>query len=221
MKRIDGVTGSGKTEVYLHLISSELEAGRQVLVVVPEIGLTPQLVHRFGRRLGLEPMLLHSGLSDTERLQSWRSARSGTALLVVGTRSAIFTPLQNPGLIIVDEEHDPSLKQQEGLRYSARDLAVARGKHLDIPVVLGTATPSLETLQRCRESAYQPVELPVRAGIAVPPLLKLVDLTRHDAFDGLSQPVVNAIEKNNTAGGQTLVFLNRRGFAPTLICTGC
>ncbi len=221
VKLIDGVTGSGKTEVYLHLIASELEAGRQVLVVVPEIGLTPQLVHRFGRRLGLEPMLLHSGLSDTERLQSWRSARSGAALLVVGTRSAIFTPLQNPGLIIVDEEHDPSLKQQEGLRYSARDLAVARGKHLDIPVVLGTATPSLETLQRCRESAYQPVELPVRAGIAVPPLLKLVDLTRYDAVDGLSQPVVNAIEKNNTAGGQTLVFLNRRGFAPTLICTGC
>ena len=221
VKLIDGVTGSGKTEVYLHLIASELEAGRQVLVLVPEIGLTPQLVHRFGRRLGLKPMLLHSGLSDTERLRSWRSARNGAALLVVGTRSAIFTPLQNPGLIIVDEEHDPSLKQQEGLRYSARDLAVARGKHLDIPVVLGTATPSLETLQRCRESAYQPVELPVRAGRAVPPLLKLVDLTRHDAFDGLSHPVVNAIEKNNTAGGQTLVFLNRRGFAPTLICTGC
>ncbi len=218
---IDGVTGSGKTEVYLHLIADELEAGRQVLVIVPEIGLTPQLVRRFRRRLGLEPMLLHSGLNDSERLDSWRAGRSGKALLIVGTRSAIFTPLKNPGMIIVDEEHDPSLKQQEGLRYSARDLAVARGKKLGVPVVLGSATPSLESLQRCREAAYQAVALPVRAGNAAPPLLRLVDLTRHDAFDGLSQPVVSAIEKTVSAGGQVLVFLNRRGFAPTLICVGC
>ncbi len=218
---IDGVTGSGKTEVYLHLIADELEAGRQVLVIVPEIGLTPQLVRRFRRRLGLEPMLLHSGLNDSERLDSWRAGRSGKALLIVGTRSAIFTPLQNPGLIIVDEEHDPSLKQQEGLRYSARDLAVARGKRLGVPVVLGSATPSLESLQRCREAAYHAIELPVRAGGAAPPLLRLVDLTRHDAFDGLSTPVVSAIEKTVSDGGQVLVFLNRRGFAPTLICVGC
>ena len=218
---IDGVTGSGKTEIYLHLIASELAEGRQVLVLVPEIGLTPQLVRRFQRRLGIEPVLLHSGLNDTERLQTWRAARNGTAHLVVGTRSAVFVPLKNPGLIIVDEEHDSSLKQQEGLRYSARDLAVARGKKLDIRVILGSATPSLETLQRCRDNAYQSVELPTRAGNAAPPLLRLVDLTRHDTLDGLSGPVATAIEKNIASGGQVLVFLNRRGFAPTLICTGC
>ena len=218
---VDGVTGSGKTEIYLHLIASELDEGRQVLVLVPEIGLTPQLVRRFQRRLGIEPVLLHSGLNDTERLQTWRAARNGSAQLILGTRSAIFAPLKNPGLIIVDEEHDSSLKQQEGLRYSARDLAVARAKKLDIPVILGSATPSLETLQRCRDNAYQSVELPTRAGNAAPPLLRLVDLTRHDAFDGLSVPVATAIEKNIASGGQVLVFLNRRGFAPTLICTGC
>jgi primosomal protein N' (replication factor Y) len=151
---LDGVTGSGKTEVYLHLIQDQINAGKQVLVIVPEIGLTPQLVDRFQKRLGLEPVLMHSGLTDTARLTAWRAARSGRAQLIVGTRSAIFASLQEPGLIIVDEEHDSSLKQQEGLRYSARDLAVVRGKHLDIPVVLGTATPSLESLQRCREDAY-------------------------------------------------------------------
>ncbi len=218
---VNGVTGSGKTEIYLHLIASELNEGRQVLVLVPEIGLTPQLVRRFRRRLGIEPLLLHSGLNDTERLQTWRTARNGSAQLVVGTRSAVFAPLKNPGLIIVDEEHDSSLKQQEGLRYSARDLAVARAKKLDIPVILGSATPSLETLQRCRDNAYQSVELPTRAGNAAPPLLRLVDLTSHDAFDGLSAPVAIAIEKNIASGGQVLVFLNRRGFAPTLICTSC
>ena len=218
---IDGVTGSGKTEIYLHLIADELAAGRQTLVLVPEIGLTPQLVSRFRRRLGIEPVLLHSALTDTARLSAWRMARNGSAHLIVGTRSAVFAPLNNPGLIIVDEEHDSSLKQQEGLRYSARDIAVARGKHLDIPVVLGSATPSLETLQRCHDGAYRSVALPTRAGGAVPPLLRLVDLTRHDAHDGLSDPVVAAIRQTVAAGGQVLVFLNRRGFAPTLICSGC
>jgi len=218
---LDGVTGSGKTEIYLHLIADELAAGRQVLVLVPEIGLTPQLVRRFRRRLGVEPVLMHSGLTDNARLDAWRMARNGAAGLIVGTRSAVFTPLDNPGLIIVDEEHDGSLKQQEGLRYSARDVAIARGKHLAIPVILGSATPSLETLQRCREDAYRTVRLPARAGGAVPPLMRLVDLARHDAGDGLSEPVVAAIRRNIDAGGQVLVFLNRRGFAPTLICTGC
>jgi len=218
---IDGVTGSGKTEVYLHLIKDELDAGRQVLVLVPEIGLTPQLVARFQRRLGLEPELFHSGLTDTARLAAWRAAQNGSAQLIVGTRSAIFVPLRNPGLIIVDEEHDSSLKQQEGLRYSARDLAIVRAKKMDVPVVLGSATPSLDTLQRCREGAYNIVRLPSRAGKAVPPLLRLVDLTRHDAYDGLSQPVIDAIEKNIAQEGQVLIFLNRRGFAPTLICSGC
>jgi primosomal protein N' (replication factor Y) len=218
---IDGVTGSGKTEVYLDLIQSELDAGRQVLVLVPEIGLTPQLVRRLQRRVGIVPVLLHSALTDTARLAAWRAAREGSAQLVVGTRSAVFVPLKNPGLIVVDEEHDSSLKQQEGLRYSARDLAVARAKKLDIPIVLGSATPSLDSLQRCREQVYRAVQLPTRAGKAVPPLMRLVDLTRYDAHDGLSEPVVTAISKNVARGGQVLIFLNRRGFAPTLICSGC
>jgi primosomal protein N' (replication factor Y) (superfamily II helicase) len=218
---IDGVTGSGKTEVYLRLINDELVAGRQVLVLVPEIGLTPQLVRRFQQRLGREPVLMHSALADSARLSAWRRARNGTAQLIVGTRSAIFAPMKNPGLIVVDEEHDSSLKQQEGLRYSARDLAVARAKKLEIPIVLGSATPSLDTLQRCREGAYQTVRLPSRAGKAVPPLMRLVDLTRYDAYEGLSEPVIDAIKKNIAQDGQVLVYLNRRGFAPTLICSGC
>ena len=218
---LDGVTGSGKTEVYLRLMADEIAAGRQVLVLVPEIGLTPQLVRRFERRLGFEPVVLHSGLSDSERLSAWRGAREGSAQLIVGTRSAIFVPMKTPGLIIVDEEHDASLKQQEGLRYSARDLAVARAKKLNVPVILGSATPSLETLQRCREGAYEIAELPIRAGNAVPPLMRLIDLTRFDAQDGLSEPVVKAITKNIDSNGQVLIYLNRRGFAPTLICGGC
>lgn len=218
---IDGVTGSGKTEVYLHLIQDEINAGRQVLVVVPEIGLTPQLVFRFRERLGIEPAILHSALTDNERLATYRSARDGSALLVVGTRSAIFVPLKNPGLIVVDEEHDSSLKQQEGLRYSARDLAITRAKHQDLPVVLGSATPSLESLHRSAQSAYRRIQLPSRAGRAVPPLLRLVDLNKQSAVDGLSDPVLAAIKNNLAMGGQSLIFLNRRGFAPTLICAGC
>jgi primosomal protein N' (replication factor Y) len=218
---LDGVTGSGKTEIYLHLIRDMIDAGRQVLVLVPEIGLTPQLVTRFRTRLGLEPVLYHSALTDTERLAAWRAARRGSAQLIVGTRSAVFIPLKAPGLIIVDEEHDGSLKQQEGLRYSARDLAVVRGKKQDIPVVLGSATPSLESLQRCREDAYLHLLLPTRAGKAVPPLMRLVDMAKHQSSDGLSVPVVSAITDNIRQGGQSLVFLNRRGFAPTLICSGC
>lgn len=218
---LDGVTGSGKTEVYLHLMQSELAAGRQVLVLVPEIGLTPQLVGRFQRRLGVAPVLLHSALTDTARLRAWRAARDGSAPVVLGTRSAVFVPLARAGLIIVDEEHDASLKQQEGLRYSARDLAVARGKQLGVAVVLGSATPSLETLQRCEDAVYSRVCLPVRAGSAVPPRMRLVDLTRHDAADGLSEPAAAAIADTVAAGMQALVFLNRRGFAPTLICSGC
>ena len=218
---LDGVTGSGKTEIYLRLISDMIDAGRQVLVLVPEIGLTPQLVKRFRIRLGLEPVLYHSALTDTERLAAWRTARRGAAQLILGTRSAVFVPLKAPGLIVVDEEHDSSLKQQEGLRYSARDLAVARGKKLDIPVVLGSATPSLESLQRCREDAYHHLRLPTRAGKAVPPLMRLVDMTKPQASDGLSVPVISAITDNIRQGRQSLIFLNRRGYAPTLICSGC
>jgi primosomal protein N' (replication factor Y) len=218
---LDGVTGSGKTEVYLRLIDDAIRQGRQVLVLVPEIGLTPQFVARLELRLGIAPLLMHSGLGDNVRLAAWRAARDGSAPLILGTRSAVFVPLRNPGLIIVDEEHDSSFKQQEGLRYSARDLAVARGKKLDMPVVLGSATPSLESLQRCSEGHYRRVVLPVRAGKAVPPLLRLVDLAAHPVTDGLSAPILAAMKRNLADGGQVLVFLNRRGFAPTLICQGC
>jgi len=217
---LDGVTGSGKTEVYLNLIEDQLAKQRQTLVLVPEIGLTPQLVERFRQRLGIDPVVMHSALGDSERLAAWRATVNG-APLVVGTRSAVFVPLRRAGLIIVDEEHDASLKQQEGLRYSARDLAVAKAKRLGVPIVLGSATPSLETIKRCRDGAYRHIRLPQRAGGAVPPLLRLVDLTRHPATDGLSQPAIDAIRRCVSVGSQALVFLNRRGFAPTLICSGC
>jgi primosomal protein N' (replication factor Y) len=218
---LDGVTGSGKTEVYLQLIQDTIRNGQQVLVLVPEIGLTPQLVSRLSKRLALIPAVLHSGLNDSARLRAWRDARSGAARLVVGTRSAVFTPIPDIGLIVVDEEHDPSFKQQEGLRYSARDLACARAKARDVPIVLGSATPTLEMLQHCRTGNFTRLELPERAGGARPPTLRLVDLTRDVATDGLSDSLKRAIETHLGAGGQALIFLNRRGYAPTLICAVC
>jgi primosomal protein N' (replication factor Y) len=218
---LNGVTGSGKTEVYLHLMKDVLNEGRQVLVLVPEIGLTPQFVSRLKERLGIKPALLHSSLPNNIRLSAWRSARNGSASLVLGTRSAVYVPLKKPGLIVVDEEHDSSFKQQEGLRYSARDLAVAKAKHLGVPIVLGSATPSIESLQHCHDGTYSHISLPSRAGNAISPLMRLVDLNQHPTYNGISQPLLNAIEKNLQTGGQILIFLNRRGFAPTLICTGC
>ena len=218
---LDGVTGSGKTEVYLHLIADTIDDGKQALVLVPEIGLTPQLVSRLRERLGIEPALLHSALTDIERLNAWRSARCGDAKLIVGTRSAVFAPLPDAGLIIVDEEHDHSFKQHEGLRYSARDLAIARAKHLDIPIVLGSATPTLEMLQHCESGNYSHLVLPRRAGSARPPRVRLVDLSRSASTEGLSEPLAAAIDEHLGSGGQVLMYLNRRGFAPTLICTAC
>jgi primosomal protein N' (replication factor Y) len=218
---LDGVTGSGKTEIYLRILRDAIARQKQALVLAPEIGLTPQLVTRLRDRLGIEPAVLHSGLGDTERLKAWRDARSGTAPLVVGTRSAVFTPLPDLAVIVVDEEHDHSFKQQEGLRYSARDLAIARARHRDVPVVLGSATPTLEVLQHCRKSRFTRLELPQRAGGAEPPSLRLVDLTRHPPTDGLSEPLAEAIREHLDADGQVLMFLNRRGFAPTLICRTC
>ena len=218
---LDGVTGSGKTEVYLRLMQSVLHAGRQVLILVPEIGLTPQFVARLQKRLGREPALLHSGLSDSARLAAWRAARSGAASLLIGTRSAVFTPLADPGLIIIDEEHDSSFKQQEGLRYSARDLGIVRAKQMDIPVVLGSATPSLESLHNCEEGNFQRLELPHRAGAANPPSMRLVDTSTPGSADGLSPALAEAMQAHLEAGNQVLLFLNRRGFAPTLICVAC
>ena len=216
-----GVTGSGKTEVYLHAIASVLARGQQALVLVPEIALTPQLIGRFRGRFDAPLAVLHSGMNDTERLAAWRDAREGTARIVIGTRSAIFSPLLNPGLIIIDEEHDPSFKQQDGFRYSARDLALVRAQRLGIPVVLGSATPSLETLSRAQKQPETLLRLPERAGSAKPPQLSLIDLRRQGATQGLATPTVLAIQRHLDANGQVMVFINRRGYAPVLFCPSC
>jgi len=219
---LEGVTGSGKTEVYLRLTEEALGRGRAVLVLVPEIGLTPQLVGRFRERFAAPLAVLHSALTDSERLAAWRAAWSGRARIVLGTRSAVFAPLEDLGLIVVDEEHDPSFKQHEGaLRYSARDLAVVRARLAQVPVVLGSATPSLETLNNVAAGRYTRLRLLRRPGESQPPMLKLIDL-RTSAIDaGISTPVALAIERHLGAGDQVLVFLNRRGYAPTLLCTAC
>ena len=185
---LHGVTGSGKTEVYLRAIERVVARGEQALVLVPEISLTPQLVERFATRFGAPLAVLHSGLGDAERLQAWRAARSGTAPVVIGTRSAVFAPMARPGLIVVDEEHDASYKQQDGFHYSARDLALARGQRHGVPVVLGSATPSLESLQRVRAGRAKMLELPNRTGGARPPVLQLVDLRRHASTQGIATP---------------------------------
>ncbi len=218
---LDGVTGSGKTEVYLQLIETAAQSGRQALVLVPEIGLTPQLVARFRRRLPYPIAVLHSGLSERERLGAWLMARDGTARIVIGTRSAVFTPLHAPGLFIVDEEHDLSLKQQEGFRYSARDIAVMRAQSLGVPIVLGSATPSLESLYNAREGRYRRLVLPARAGGAAPPAMRVLDIRRLHLEQGLSQPLIAMIGAHLARDEQVLLFLNRRGYAPVLICHDC
>ncbi len=219
---LHGITGSGKTEVYLRLIERVLAQGQRALVLVPEIGLTPQLVARFGARFDTPMAVLHSGLSDAERLSAWRQAFSGTARVVLGTRSAVFAPVPALGLIVVDEEHDASFKQHEGaLRYSARDLAVVRARHAGVPVVLGSATPSLETLHNVESGRYQRLRLERRAAEAQPPTLRLIDLRTSPVQSGIATPAVLALERHLGEGGQSLVFLNRRGYAPTLLCTGC
>ena len=218
---LDGVTGSGKTEVYLRCIQERLDAGRQCLVLVPEIGLTPQLLDRFRRRLPVPMAVLHSGLAEGERLRAWTAARDGSAQVVIGTRSAIFTPLQRPGLLIVDEEHDASYKQQDGFRYSARDLAVWRARELGIPLVLGSATPALESVENARSGRYARLVLAERAGTAGHPAIHLIDVRTHLPRDGLTQPLLAAIRRHLDADGQALIFLNRRGYAPTLVCVGC
>jgi len=218
---LEGVTGSGKTEVYLRLIEPLLQDRKQVLVLVPEIGLTPQLVERFRQRFAVEIAVLHSALNDSQRLRAWQQAACGAALLILGTRSAIFTPLKNPGLIIVDEEHDTSLKQQDGFRYSARDLAVWRARQLGIPVLLGSATPSLESLYNVQQGRYQLLDLPERAGKALAPTMRLLDLRGQTMHNLLSQTLLDAMHAHLQQGGQILLFLNRRGFAPVLLCHAC
>ena len=219
---LHGVTGSGKTEVYLRVTEATLAKGRSALVLVPEIGLTPQLVSRFRERFGVGMAVLHSALSDQERLAAWREAYSGRARIVLGTRSAVFAPVPRLGVIIVDEEHDASFKQHEsGFRYSARDLAVVRARRATVPVVLGSATPAIETLHNAESGRYTRLTLTRRAVQAVSPRISLIDLRANAHHAGLSTPAVQAIERHLGAGGQVLVFLNRRGYAPTLLCTAC
>ena len=218
---LDGVTGSGKTEVYLRSIEAVLAANQQALVLVPEITLTPQLVQRFKQRFNVPMAVLHSGLNDRERLNAWLLARNGEAQIIIGTRSAVFTPMQNPGLVIIDEEHDASFKQQSGLRYSARDLAIVRAQKLDIPVILGSATPSLESMLNVQLNRYQHLSLPTRAGSAKPPRVDLLDVRNQPMENQLSQPLLQLMQDHLKRGNQVLLFLNRRGFSPTLICHEC
>ncbi|HKQ29670.1 MAG TPA: primosomal protein N' [Burkholderiales bacterium] len=218
---LHGVTGSGKTEVYLHAIDRILAQGRQVLVLVPEIGLTPQLLARFRRRFAVPIAVLHSGLTEQERLCAWLSARAGRAAVVIGTRSAVFAPFADLGLIVVDEEHDGSFKQQEGFRYHARDVAVMRASRDGVPVVLGSATPSLESLRHARDGTYTLLDLPDRAGGAGMPAVRLLDMRRLKPDQGLSPPLREAIAARLARAEQTLLFLNRRGFAPVWMCHAC
>ncbi|MCX4026479.1 primosomal protein N' [Endozoicomonas sp. SM1973] len=218
---LQGVTGSGKTEVYLQIIEACLKQKRQALVLIPEIGLTPQTLQRFQARFSVPIATLHSNLTDLERWQAWQAAASGQAGIVIGTRSAIFTPLAKPGVIIIDEEHDGSFKQQDNLRYSARDVAVYRANQLQTPIVLGSATPALESLYNAAMGRYQKLELPDRAGDAKPPAINMLDLKGKPLSDGLALDLQPLIASHLTKGNQVLVFINRRGFAPTLICHEC
>ena len=218
---LDGVTGSGKTEVYLALIERTIALGRQAMVLIPEIGLTPQIVERLRHRLSVPMAVLHSGLSDGERLQAWSAARDGRAAVVVGTRSAVFAPLARPGLFVVDEEHDASYKQQEGFRYSARDLAIVRARQCGVPVLLGSATPSLESLNNVASGRYQGLRLSRRAQGALVPQVEVLDLRGQPFEEGISQKLANAMARCLTEGEQVLLFVNRRGYAPILICHGC
>ena len=218
---LEGVTGSGKTEVYLRVIEQAVAGGRQALVLIPEIGLTPQLLARFQARLPCRVEALHSGLSDGERLSAWTHARNGSADVLVGTRSAVFAPLARPGLFIVDEEHDLSFKQQDGFRYSARDLAVVRARDAGAPVVLGSATPSLEAIDNVRRGRYHHLVLPRRAGGASPPRIDVVDLRSRPFDNGLCDVLVEAVEQVKARSEQALLFINRRGYAPRLLCHAC
>ena len=218
---LDGVTGSGKTEVYLQAISDCLARGKQALVLVPEIGLTPQMLARFRERLQVPVHALHSSLNDNERARVWTAAWRGEARVIVGTRSAVFTPLPDAGLIVVDEEHDASYKQQDGIRYHARDFALVRGKTLGVPVLLGSATPSLESLHNARLGRHAHLRLHQRAGVARPPSVRVLDVRKRPLAAGLSPEMLAAIDHALTAGGQVLVFKNRRGYAPVLLCHDC
>lgn len=219
-----GITGSGKTEVYIRLIDQFLKDNSgQVLVLVPEINLTPQLEARFRSRLPHLPLVsLHSNLNEGERLQNWRLAQSGQARIIIGTRLSVFTPLTGLKLVIVDEEHDASYKQQDSMRYHARDVALVRAQHNNIPIVLGSATPALETWHNAQSGKYEMLVLTNRAvAQAELPQIRCIDTTRNVLQDGLSQILVDAMRERLTRGEQSLLFINRRGYSPVLLCSAC
>ncbi|MEM7053989.1 MAG: primosomal protein N' [Pseudomonadota bacterium] len=216
-----GVTGSGKTEVYLRAAKPMLEAGLQILILLPEIGLTPQFVRRVEARLARTAWVYHSGLSDGERLATWQAARSGQARIIIGTRSAVFLPLYQPGLIVVDEEHDSSFKQFDGVRYHARDVAVKRASGLGIPIVLGSATPSLESLHNAEQKRYELLLLSERAGQAELPHWHVEDTRGSKSAAGLTESLLAKIRARLQRGEQVLMYRNRRGYAPVLICNEC
>ena len=218
---LHGVTGSGKTEVYFDLMEQVLEQSKQVLFLVPEIGLTPQLLERIGQRFDCAIASLHSGLNDSERHLAWWHAKQGNAKIIVGTRSAVFCSFNNLGMIVVDEEHDSSFKQQEGVRYQARNVAIYRARQHKIPIVLGSATPCLESYLNAQQGKYQYLQLRQRATKALLPKIELLDTTLLPVKDGLSPPMVEAISKTLSHGKQAMLFLNRRGYAPALYCKDC
>ena len=218
---LEGVTGSGKTEIYLQYIEEVLKKGKQVLVLVPEIGLTPQTVRRFQARFNAEIDVLHSNLNDTQRLNVWERARTGQSAIVIGTRSALFTQFSDLGLIILDEEHDGSFKQQDGWRYHARDLGIVLAQKLNIPILLGSATPSLESVNNVQNGKYHHLVLSKRAGNATALRQFVIDLKHQRIQNGLSEPLLKRMQEHLEKGNQVLLFLNRRGFAPVLLCHEC
>ena len=218
---IDGVTGSGKTEIYMQAMQQQLCKGRQCLVLVPEIGLTPQTLSLFQERFECSVISMHSGLTDNERLTAWNMAKAGAVGILIGTRSAIFTPFANLGIIVVDEEHDSSFKQQEGFKYSARDIAIMRAREEKLPIILGSATPSLESLHNIVTKEFVHLSLTNRAGKAIEPTKIIIDTINKRLENGLSEQLLYKIEQHLAAKKQVLVFINRRGFAPTLSCQKC
>jgi primosomal protein N' (replication factor Y) len=218
---LEGITGSGKTEVYLRAAEKVLQKGYSVLVVVPEISLTPQLLSRFRSRLGENIALLHSGISDGERSHQWHQLNKGAYRICLGARSAALAPMKNLGLVIVDEEHDSALKQEDHLRYNARDLAIVRASHQGCPVVLGSATPSLETFHRASVGKYRHLRLPERARGQSLPHVTVIDRTQFKSEESITPPLRNAIRDTLSTGGQVMLLLNRRGFSSFLICTAC
>ena len=218
---VQGITGSGKTEVYIEAVRRVIAQHRQALILVPEIGLTTQFIDRVRQRLRVDIRVQHSALNETERLRNWLAARNGDAAVIIGTRSAVWTPLKSPGIYVVDEEHDPSYKQDSGFRYSAKDIAVVRGKFDDVPVVLGSATPSLETIKNISSRKYTRQRLPSRASGAETPEIRFINLRNKPVYGAVSKALLDEIAATLEKNNQVLLFLNRRGYAPVILCHSC